>query len=211
MDSLYWILHSLWHHHARYKTKEIEFDMKHISIIILILLCISSCTSTQSQEEKPYSIYWQDNNICVSMPHPTIGLVGLGREGWNGVDISEVIDDIYKECSTTEKSGSAVVWVRFENPQTDKYGNETMAYDDFEIAIIPLSEARKYKSGKFLDAEYKLTEGIRKVAFGSTDNADDYDEWLKSQYNVATDTVRAVRSIDSGDDDYNEWLKSQYD
>lgn len=104
-----------------------------------------------------------------------------------------------------------VVWARFENPQTDKYGNETMAYDDFEIATIPLSEARKYKSCRFLDVEYKLSEGIRKAAFGSTDNADDYDEWLKSQYNVATDTVRAVRSIDSGDDDYNEWLKSRHD
>lgn len=185
--------------------------MKNILLSLILVLCFSSCAFQQESKDKAYTIYWQDNNLCVVMQHPTIGLIELGREDWNGVDISEVIDDIYKECSTTEKSGSAVVWVRFENPQTDKYGNETMAYDDFEIAIIPLSEARKYKSGKFLDAEYKLTEGIRKVAFGSTDNADDYDEWLKSQYNVATDTVRAVRSIDSGDDDYNEWLKSQYD
>ena len=61
-----------------------------------------------------------------------------------------------------------------------------------------MSEARKYKSGKFLDAEYKLTEGIRKAAFGSTDNEDDYDEWLKSQYN----TVKAVRSNNTIDLDY---------
>lgn len=123
------------------------------------------------------------------MPYPTIGLVRIGCEHWNGVELSEVADDIYKKCSTTEKSGNAVVWVRFENPQTDKYGNETMAYDDFEIATIPLSEARKYKSGRFLDAEYKLSEGIRKAAFGSTDNEDDYDEWLKSQYIAPTDTL----------------------
>lgn len=132
------------------------------------------------------------------MQHPTIGLIELGHEDWNGVQLNEVTDDIYKECTTTENSGSAVVWVRFENPQTDKYGNETMAYDDFEIATIPLSEARKYKSGKFLDAEYQLTEGIRKAAFGSTDNADDYDEWLKSQYN----TVNAVRPNSTIDLDY---------
>lgn len=123
------------------------------------------------------------------MQHPTIGLIELGREDWNGVQLNEVTDDIYKECSTTEKSGSAVVWIRFENPQTDKYGNVTMAYDDFEIADIPLSEARKYKSGKFLDTEYKLSEGIRKAAFSSTNNEDDYDEWLKSQYIVPTDTL----------------------
>lgn len=163
--------------------------MKNLSITVLLLLFISSCTPTQSQQEKPYSIYWHDNNLCVVMQHPTIGLIELGREDWNGVQLNEVADDIYKECSTTEKSGNAVVWVRFENPQTDKYGNVTMAYDDFEIATMPLSEARKYKSGRFLDAEYKLTEGIRKAAFGSTDNTDDYDEWLKSQYIAPTDTI----------------------
>lgn len=189
MDSLYRILYSLWHNHARYKTEEIEFDMKHLSIIILILLSISSCTPTQSQQEKPYSIYWQDNNLCVTMPHPTIGLIELGREDWNGVQLYEVAEDIYKECSTTGKSGNAVVWVRFENPQTDKYGNVTMAYDDFKIATIPLSEARKYKSGNFLDTEYKLSEGIRNIAFSSTNNEDDYDEWLKSQYVSPTDTL----------------------
>ena len=123
------------------------------------------------------------------MSHPTIGLIELGREDWNGVQLYEVADDIHKECSTTQKSGNAIVWVRFENPQTDKYGNVTMAYDDFEIATIPLSEARKYKSGKFLDAEYKLTEGIRNAAFSPTNNEDDYDEWLKKQYIAPTDTI----------------------
>lgn len=188
MDSLYRILHSLWHNHARYKTEEIGFDMKHLSIIIVILLCISSCTPTQSQQEKPYSIYWQDNNLCVAMQHPTIGLIELGREDWNGVQLNEVADDIYKECSTTEKSGNAVVSVRFENPQTDKYGNITMAYDDFEIATIPLSEARKYKSGKFLDTEYKLSEGIRNAAFRANSTVE--EEYIApNQYIAPTDTV----------------------
>ena len=172
--------------------------MKNILLSLILVLCFSSCAFQQESKDKAYTIYWQDNNLCVVMQHPTIGLIELGREDWNSVQLSEVADDIYKECSTTEKSRNVAVWVRFENPQTDKYGNVTMAYDDFEIATIPLSEARKYKSGKFLDAEYKLTEGIRKAAFGSTDNEDDYDEWLKSQYN----TVKAVRSNNTIDLDY---------
>lgn len=141
------------------------------------MLCFSSCAFQHESKDKAYAIYWQDNSLCVTMPRPTIGVIELGREHWNGVKLSDVADDIYKECSSTEKSENVVVWVRFENPQTDKYGNVTMAYDDFEIATIPLSEARKYKSGKYLDAEYRLTENIRNAAFGSTNNDEYHDSW----------------------------------
>lgn len=141
----------------------------------LLLSCVASCALTQTQ--KPYSIYWHDNNLCVTMPHPTNGIIELGKVDWSGVELSDVADAIYKECSTTKKSGNAVVWVRFENPQTDKYGNVTMAYEDHQIASIPLSEARKYKSGKYLDAEYRLTENFRNAAFDSTNNDEYHDSW----------------------------------
>lgn len=163
---------------------------------ILLILCVASCEPTQTQ--KPYSIYWHDNNLCVTMPRPTSGIIELGKVDWNGVELSEVADAIYKECSTTKKSGNVDVWVRFENPQTDKYGNVTMAYDDHQIATIPLSEARKYKSGKFLDTEYKLSQSIYNAAFGSTDNEssfDDYNEFdneldeLRKRYIAPTDTI----------------------
>lgn len=100
------------------------------------------------------------------MPHPTMGIVTSGLSDWRGVDLDNVVEDIYNECLKTHKSGDIVVWARFENPQTDKYGNETMAYDDFEIATIPLSEAHKYKSGKFLDAEYQIKQNFYNAAFG---------------------------------------------
>lgn len=176
--------------------------MKNILFSLILMLYFSSCAYQRESEQKAYSIYWQENNLCVEMPHPTMGIVTPGLADWRGVDLDNVVEDIYNECLKTHKSGDIVVWVRFENPQTDKYGNETMAYDDFEIATIPLEEAKKYKSGKFLDAEYKLTKGIHKAAFGSTDNADDYDEWLKSQSNWATDTEKAVRTNNTIELDY---------
>lgn len=180
----------------------IKVAPKYLTLLIVaaLMLCVASCEPTQTQ--KPYSIYWHDNNLCVTMPRPTNGIIELGKVDWNGIELNDVADAIYRECSTTKKSGNVDVWVRIENPQTDKYGNVTMAYDDHQIATIPLSEAHKYKSSKFLDAEYKLTAGIRKAAFGSTDNADDYDEWLKSQYNGATDTVRASHSSNTIELDY---------
>ena len=140
--------------------------MKNLLIIALLLLFISSCTSTQPQEEKPYSIHWRDNSILVVMQHPTMSIVTPGLSDWRGVDLEKVIDEIYEVCSSSQSSGDVVVFVGFENPQTDKYGNVTMAYEHFEIATIPLSEARKYKSGKFLDAEYQIKQGFHNAAFG---------------------------------------------
>lgn len=100
------------------------------------------------------------------MPHPSYGVTGFGQEYWNGVDLNQVAEDIYKECIKSKNSENVIVWVRFEDPQTDKYGNETMFYNDYVIATIPLSEARKYKSWKFLDSEYELIFGFREAAFG---------------------------------------------
>jgi len=103
------------------------------------------------------------------MPHPTMDNVEPGKPYWRGVRLDNVVKDIYTECLQCNKSGDIdiTVWVRFENPQTDKYGNETMAYNEYKIATIPLSEARKYKSGKYLDNEYKLKKGFHNAAFGS--------------------------------------------
>lgn len=162
---------------------------------IVLMFSLASCEPTQN----PYSIYWHDNNLCVTMPRPTSGIVELGKVDWNGVELSDVVDAIHKECLKAQKSENVDVWVRFENPQTDKYGNVTMAYDDYQIATIPLSEARKYKSGKFLDTEYKLSQSIYNSVFGSTDNENSFnnynefdkelEELRKARYIAPTDTL----------------------
>ncbi len=54
------------------------------------------------------------------MKRPTVGIIELGKTDWNGVEL-DVVETIYNECIQTERSGNAIVWVRLENPQTDKY------------------------------------------------------------------------------------------
>ncbi len=71
--------------------------------------------------ERSYQTYWQDNNLCVVMKRPTVGIIELGKTDWNGVELDDVVETIYNECIQTERSGNAIVWVRFENPQTDRY------------------------------------------------------------------------------------------
>lgn len=168
--------------------------MKWILSLTLLIAIISCDNRTQIQH--PYNIYWQDNNLCVIMKRPTMGIVELGKIDWNGVELDDVVNDIYNECIHSERNGNAIIWIRFENPQTDKYGNETMSYDDYKIATIPLSEARKYKSAKYLDLEYKLTDNIQKSALGSdcTNNInhssyEEFDAELEALRRVYNDTL----------------------
>lgn len=132
---------------------------------LLVLVLFSSCDKHDVIEQS-YKIYWQDDNICIVMPHPTLGIAGRNQIDWRGVDLSDVVNNVFSELQSTKESGEVFIWVRFENPQTDKYGNETMGYNDYPIAIIPISEAQKFKSGKYLDGEYHLIDGIMKAAFG---------------------------------------------
>lgn len=140
--------------------------MKHIQFSLILLLWLSSCAFQQESKDKAYTFYWQENSLFVEMPHPTMGIVTPGLADWRGVDLDNVVEDIYNECLKTLKSGDITVFVGFENPQTDKYGNVTMAYEYFQIVTIPLEEAKKYKSGKFLDAEYQIKQTFYNAAFG---------------------------------------------
>lgn len=87
---------------------------------ILLFIIMSSCDN-HSLTECSYQTYWQDNNLCVVMKRPTVGIIELGKTDWNGVELDDVVETIYNECIQTERSGNAIVWVRLENPQTDKY------------------------------------------------------------------------------------------
>ena len=167
--------------------------------ILSLFLGLSSC-----EEKKLYTVYWQDQSLCVVLQHPTLGVAGIGVEDWRGVELSDVAENIYKEIKSSNKSGNITVWVRFENPITDKYGNETMNYNDFLIAEIPVSEAKKYKSGEYLNREYKLIDGFRKAAFGKIYDSNSNQTANKvsnhSTTNLATGLITDTLSQDS---DYN--------
>lgn len=140
--------------------------MKIQIFITLLFLWLTSCGYQRESEQKAYSLHLSDHSLSVIMPHPTMGIVTPGLADWRGVDLDNVVEDIYNECLKTLKSGAITVFVGFENPQTDKYGNVTMAYEYFQIVTIPLEEAKKYKSGKFLDAEYQIKQTFYNAAFG---------------------------------------------
>lgn len=132
-----------------------------ICILVPLLVFLVSCGTS-----KDYKIYWDKDNLCVVMPYPTRGIANLNQINWGDVNLDEVAQDIYEEIIKNNSYLNIKVWVRFENPQFDKYGNETMVYDDFEIATIPLSEAKKYQSWKFLNQSYSIIYNIEDAANG---------------------------------------------
>ena len=120
--------------------------------IVTIVSLFSSC-----EKRKPYSINWEGNNLCVVLHHSSQNQNNpIGY--WRGV-----VDDIYNEISTTDKLGNISLFLSVEDPKMDKYGNESMEYYTIEINSIPISEAKKYKSGTYFDMEYGLINNFLKA------------------------------------------------
>lgn len=136
------------------------------TIIFLLVLSLNSCAYFKL-DQKSYKTFWQDNSLYIVMPHPSMGIVGPGVIDWRGVELDEVIDDIYSNLINSNLSGNVNVFIRFEYHTTDKYGNETLEYDDHQIATIPMVEARKYQYGVYLDNSYNLKQNIYDAAFGN--------------------------------------------
>lgn len=101
-----------------------------------------------------------------------MGIVTPGLIDWRRVDMSEVIEDICKKLKDANLSGDIQVWVRFIIIEHDKYGNENISYDYHSIAKIPIYEAKKFKSGFYLNSEYHLIENISEAAFGNVSKND---------------------------------------
>ena len=133
---------------------------------IFIFLCVILMVSCSIDDKKSnYALDWQGNNLCVIMPHPTMGIISPGLIDWRGVELSDVVENIYNELMKTDFSGNVSIWVRFEMSEHDKYGNQVISYDDHFLVDIPVSEAKKYKSGNYLDLEYHIKDHIRQSAF----------------------------------------------
>lgn len=135
------------------------------SRMIVWLATIVFFMACNSQSDKPYSIAMQGNNLYITMPHPTIGVVGINQVDWRGVNISEVVEYVFQKLQECDLNGDCALYVRFETSTTDKYGNETSSYDENFIVSIPISEAKKYKDAKHLDGNYSISRRIEELAF----------------------------------------------
>lgn len=114
----------------------------------LIAIVVISC-----KEDKPYSISLNGNNLYITMPHPTENEKGID---WNGVFMSDVVEDVYQQLKESSIKGECHLYVRFENVTTDKYGNKNSTFDESLIMNIPVKEVGKYQDSKYFNDYYKI-------------------------------------------------------
>lgn len=164
----------------------------------LIAIVVISC-----KEDKPYSISLNGNNLYITMPHPTENEKGID---WNGVFMSDVVEDVYQQLKESSIKGECHLYVRFENVTTDKYGNKNSTFDESLIMNIPVKEVGKYQDSKYFNDYYKISEKVANVAFNKTSTSNSSE----------TDTVTVANDqekIDQGVEDFDpqvleELLKS---
>lgn len=130
--------------------------------IFVVTACDGNTTTSQNPyKDKPYSIYFQDRNLCVTLPYPRVML--SGEEYWD-VDMSEIYNELYKILCKDNLSGYYDIYARFEVPQTDKYGNQTMGYNDKFIATIDAEDVRKFVDSNYFNNAYNIESSFRKAA-----------------------------------------------
>lgn len=130
---------------------------------VVICLLVESCDTKQNG--KIYQISQDNNNLYITMPHPTIGIVGINEVSWRGVDLDELTNDIYTTLKKQHLSDIYSLYVKFETTSTDKYGNVEKSYKEAFLFEVPVEEVRKYKDYKYFGNSYDLTGKLREAAF----------------------------------------------
>ena len=133
--------------------KLFKYSILHLPLLMMILLI-------QCNEKKSYSITIEGNNLYITMPYPRVGVSGINQKGWSDFKLEDIIEETFIMLRKNAKSGIVNVWIKLEDPQKDKYGNQTMKYDNRIIAKVPISEVKKFKDYKYFDKEYHISRNI---------------------------------------------------
>lgn len=141
---------------------------KSLKLIILFFPLLLMILFIQCKEKKSYSVTFEGDNLYITMPYPRVGISGINKRDWKDFTLNDVIEGTFNKLKDSTKSGIITIWVRLENPKTDKYGNEEMRYDSQVIAKVPVSEVKKYKNYKYFDDSYRITDSINRAIEGNT-------------------------------------------
>lgn len=174
--------------------------MKYINFIYSLMGLMASfiLASCDMQSSKKYSLSLDRNNLYITMPHPTIDAANFNKVNWQGVNLSSVVQDTYKMLQDGSANGECTLYVNFETDQTDQYGNPIKNSDKKLLTSIPLNEARRFQSSKFLDESYMISEKIYRAAFNIP------------TLNIVNDSIGAIIDIDSPIEVYTEPLVGPY-
>lgn len=144
----------------RTNCKSIIYCLMWLSISAIFIACNSF------GKNELYSLSIDNNNLYITMPHPTIGIAGINEVSWRGVDLDMVAEDVYNTLKKKHLSDIYSLYVKFEITSTDKYGNEEKNYKKVFLFKVPVEEVRKYKDSKYFGKSYNLSGKLYEAAFG---------------------------------------------
>ena len=132
--------------------------------IFAFALVFCAFTSCEQMGNKPYSLSWQGNSLYITMPYPSIGIVGINELSWGEVEPTELVEDIFKALKSSNLTGNCPLYVCFSSKTTDKYGNPALEVDEPHFLMdIPMSEVPKYVSAEYFGDSYGITNKIIEV------------------------------------------------
>ncbi len=131
--------------------------------LFAIVICLSFTNCSFSNDEKPYSLSLEGNNLYITIPYPTIGVIEFGKVNWGKVRLSDVVEDVYQKLRDSSLYGECSLYVRLEKNSTDKYGNSNNSYDEQFLMNIPVDEVRKYNNSNYFNQSYRITEKIENL------------------------------------------------
>lgn len=155
-------------------------------IWLFITAIIVVCNSPD--KEKPYSLSIQDNSLYITMPYPTIGIVGINEVSWRGVDLDEVMEDVFNILKKKHLTDTYSLYVKYVTTSTDKYGYEEKIYDESFLLEVPIEEVQKYKDSKYFSKSYDIKGKLYETAF-DRQRLNGSDNIPVFENNPATDTV----------------------
>lgn len=141
-----------------------------LSIFIIISSCIKNetCKGDNSKgSSKPYELVLDQDKLYIDMPRPSRVAYTEYDIDWHGLEIEDIVADIFDVLKSKNSTSDYVdVLVRVNYIKTDKYGNESFAYNEKSIGIWRISEIKKYKNSFFFNKRYHVDTNIKDAALG---------------------------------------------
>lgn len=119
----------------------------------------------ESQNPKTYRIDFSNNSVTVLIPQFTVGIAGFNQIDWGGLNIVEVIDELYYSLISVRTNVDCRIFINLYYYDTDKYGNRTINGRIYELFTVSTAEVQRYKNSRYFERNYDIINRITRLPF----------------------------------------------
>lgn len=129
------------------------------AILLFIAMLLVSCG--QSEPNKKYSLSFNGDSLYIVIQSSDISSneTDLRLNSYN-TNASTLVSDVFQTLKNDTINKECSLFIRIVKQSTDKYGNTIKNNDDSFLTKVPIEESRKYKSAKYFDDSYSISQKI---------------------------------------------------